>query len=255
MAVVRVSDEGSVRTITLDRPERLNALGREMREGLERAVADAAESDARVVVFEGAGRCFSAGADLKDAPAPEDSTWQQRRREAGRWGRLLDQLESLPQVTIASVHSHVVGGAVLLAVACDLRVAAPDVRFVIPELALGIPLTWGGVPRLVREIGMPRTRELVMTGHAVGAAQALAWGLAHRVGDREAETPKLAGELLAMPEAPLAITKDALRAYGRTVVALEGAWADPDLLQAARHEAESAEAARAYVERLRDRGR
>lgn len=253
VAIVRVADRGPVRTITLDRPDRLNALGREMREGLEAAVADAADSDARVVVLEGAGRAFSAGADLKDADDVADATWQQRRRASGRWGRLLDAIEGLPSVTVASLHGHVIGGAVLLAVACDLRVAAPDVRLRIPELALGIPLTWGGVPRLVREIGMPRTRELVLTGHVVGAAQALAWGLAHRVGDRETETKRLVDELLAMPEAPLAITKDALRAYGRTAVSLEAAWADPDLLDAARGQAESRQAALEYARRLAER--
>lgn len=252
MAFVRVEDDGGVRTITLDRPQRLNALGSELRGELESAVSQAADSDARVVVFQGAGRCFSAGADLKDAEALQP-TWQGRRRAAGRWGRLLDAIESLPQPTVASLHGHVIGGALLIAVSCDLRVAAPDVQMSIPELALGIPLTWGGVPRLVREIGMPRTRELVMTGHVVGAAQGLAWGLVHRAGDREVETRKLVDELLAMSEGPLGITKDALRAYGRTLVSHEGAWADADLLDAAFRQDERAQAAQTYIERLRDR--
>jgi enoyl-CoA hydratase/carnithine racemase len=249
MAVLRVSDDGLVRTLTLDRPERLNALGPQMREALENAVSETADSDARVVVLQGAGRCFSAGADLKDAE-PTQPTWQRRRRGAGRWGRLLDAIEALPQVTIASLHGHVIGGAVLIAMSCDMRVAAADVQLSIPELAIGIPLTWGGVPRLVREIGMPRTRELVLTGHVVGAAQALAWGLVHRVGDRESETRRLVDELLAMPEGPLAITKDALRAYGRSVVAHEGAWADADLLESSRSNEESRAAAAAYFERF-----
>jgi enoyl-CoA hydratase/carnithine racemase len=173
-----------------------------------------------------------------------------RRR---RWGRLLDAIEALPQVTIASLHGPVIGGAVLLAVACDLRVAAPDLHLSIPELALGIPLTWGGVPRLAREIGISRARELILTGHVVGAAQALAWGLVHRVGDRETGTKKLVEELLAMPEAPLAITKDALRAYGRTIVSHEASWADADLLESSRNNDESREAARAYFEKLQER--
>jgi len=245
MTLVTVEDEGHVRTITLDRPERLNALGPQVREALENAVTETANGDARVVVFQGAGRCFSAGADLKD-PEPEQETWQRRRRAAGRWGRLLGSIEALPQVTVASLHGHVIGGALLLAVACDLRVAAADVRLSIPELALGIPLTWGGVPRLVREIGMPRTRELILTGHVVGAAQALAWGLVHRVGDRDTETHKLVDELLAMPEGPLAITKDALRAYGRSVVSHEASWADADLLETSRSNEESRAAAADY---------
>jgi enoyl-CoA hydratase/carnithine racemase len=247
--MIRVSDDGPVRTITLDRPQRLNALGPQVRGALEDAVADTARSDARVVVLQGEGRCFSAGADLKD-PEPPQTTWQRRRRAAGRWGRLLDAIEALPQVTVASLHSHVIGGAVLLAVSCDMRVASPDVQLSIPELAIGIPLTWGGVPRLIREIGMPRARELVLTGHVVGAAQALAWGLVHRVGDRDAETRKLVDELLAMPEGPLAITKDSLRAYGQSVVAHEAAWADADLLDSSRGNDESRDAAAKYFERF-----
>jgi enoyl-CoA hydratase/carnithine racemase len=252
MAIVGIEDSGAVRTITLNRPERLNALGREMREALEAAVADAATSPARVVVLQGAGRVFSAGADLKDPDAlGAGASWVERRRAAGAWGRLLDAIEALPQVTVAGLHGHVIGGAALLAVACDLRVAAPDLALSIPELAIGIPLTWGGIPRLAREIGIARTRELVLTGRTVGADDALAWGLVHRVGDRDAETRTLVDELLAMPAGPAAVTKDAMRAYGRTIVSHEAAWADPDLLDAARRDPEGAEAANTYLERLR----
>jgi len=249
MPFVRASDAGRVRTITLDRPDRLNALGADVLGSLEEIVTSTASSDARIVVLNGAGRVFSAGADLKDTARPAGA-WQATRRELGRWHRLLDAIESLPQVTVASVHGAVIGGAVLLAVACDLRVAAHDAFFQIPELAIGIPLTWGGNPRLVREIGVPHARDLVFTGRRVGADEALAWGLVNRVGDDlESATRALVDELLAMPEAVLAMTKDAFRALGRTLVSHEAAWADPDLLGGARHEPESAEAARAYVER------
>jgi enoyl-CoA hydratase/carnithine racemase len=73
-----------------------------------------------------------------------------RRRASGRWQRLLDDLERLPQVTVARLQSHVIGGGALLAAACDLRVAADDLAVAIPEVAIGIPLTWAGLPRLVR---------------------------------------------------------------------------------------------------------
>lgn len=249
MAIVRVSDAGPVRTITLDRPERLNALGREMREALTDAVRDAAEADARVVVLRGAGRSFSAGADLKDLDAPPaDADYAQRRRASGRWGRLLEQIETLPQPTVAYLHGHAIGGAALLAVACDLRVAAPDLGLSIPELAIGIPLTWGGVPRLVREVGLPRARELVMTGRTLAADEALAWGLVQRIGEED-ELERVVSELLAMPPGPLAVTKDAFRAYGRTLVSLDAAWADPDLLDAARRDPGAAEAGAEYLRR------
>jgi enoyl-CoA hydratase/carnithine racemase len=254
MAVIEVREQDRVLTVTLNRPERLNALGREVREGLEAAVTQAAGSTARVVVLGGAGRAFSAGADLKDPDvASPDASWQQRRRASGRWGRLLDALEALPQVTVAALHGHVIGGAALLAAACDLRVAAPNVSIAIPEVAIGIPLTWAGIPRLVREIGVPRTRELVLTGRRLAAEEALGWGFVHRVGDLETEVERIVGELLAMPEAPLGMSKDALRAAAATVVSVEAAWADPDLLDASRREEESAQAGAEYLRRLGDK--
>lgn len=256
MPFVRIDDDGPLRTITLDRPDRLNALGPQLRDALAHAVADTADSDVRVVVLQGAGRVFSAGADLKESDAvPADATWQQRRRAAGRWQRLLDDIEELPQVTVASLHGAVVGGAALLATACDLRVAAADLAFTIPELHLGIPLTWGGIPRLVREVGLPRARELVLTGRTIGAEEALDWGLVHRVGDREDVTSAVVSELLAMPEAPLAMTKDAMRAYGRTLVSHDAAWADADLLSTSSPQPEARRAAVDYLDRLQQRSR
>src|SRR5207237_2290366 len=103
-------------------------------------------------------------ADLR-GPLPEVAPDPMSQRRAnGAWQRLLDDIEHLPQVTVAQLHGHVIGGAVLLAAACDFRVGADDPSVWIPELALGVRLPWAGIPRLAREIGLPRTRELVMTG-------------------------------------------------------------------------------------------
>lgn len=234
--VVRVaaSDDGRVWRLVLDRPQKLNALNEELRAQLQDALDRLAERpDVRVVVLAGAGRAFSAGADLADRPpsAPDALT---RRHASGRWHRLLDALERLPQVTVAALHGHVIGGGGLLAVSCDLRVAADDLSFSIPELAVGIPLTWAGLPRLAREIGLPRTRELVMTGRRVAADEAARIGLVHRVApaaELGAATDALVAELLAQPAAPLAMTVDALRALGRATSAADTAWADPDLLR------------------------
>jgi enoyl-CoA hydratase/carnithine racemase len=137
-------------------------------------------------------------------------------------------------VTVARLHGHVIGGAGLLAAACDLRVAADDLSYAIPEVAIGIPLTWAGLPRLAREIGLPRTRDLVMTGRQLGAGEAEAWGLVHRVvppAELDAAVDALVDALLAQPPAALAMTVDGLRALGRAVSAPDVAWADPDLLR------------------------
>lgn len=248
--VVRVapSDDGRVWRLVLDRPQKLNALNEELRAQLQDALDRLAERpDVRVVVLAGAGRAFSAGADLADRP-PRSPDALTRRHASGRWHRLLDALERLPQVTVAALHGHVIGGGGLLAVSCDLRIAADDLSFSIPELAVGIPLTWAGLPRLAREVGLPRTRELVMTGRRVGADEAARIGLVHRVApaaELGAATDALVAELLAQPAAPLAMTVDALRALGRATSAADTAWADPDLLRwSLRERSEPSEASR-----------
>src|SRR5205807_10471691 len=99
--------------------------------------------------------------------------------DAGR--QMAEAIESMRAVTIARVHGHCVGGAVVLVAACDLRVAAATTRFSIPEVDLGIPLAWGGIPRLVREIGPAVTKALVMTCRPFDAAEAHAIGFVNHV--------------------------------------------------------------------------
>lgn len=231
----RVEIDGAVARLVLDRPSKLNALSDQLRRELQAGIDDLAErADVRVVVLSGAGeRAFSAGADLDDRVESSPDVLV-RRRSSGAWQRLLEDLERLPQVTVARLHGHVIGGAFLLAAACDLRVASEDVALSIPELAIGIPLTWAGLPRLAREIGLPRTRELVMTGRKVGGVEAERWGLVHRlvgVDELDAAVEALVAELLAQPAVPLAMTVDALRALGRATSASDVSWADPDLLR------------------------
>jgi enoyl-CoA hydratase/carnithine racemase len=146
-----VLDEGRVVRLRLDRPERLNALD----DALRRALAEALRTledrpEVGVVLLEGAGRAFSAGADLTStASPPVEGDWVTRRHRTGTWQRVLEHLDRIPQATVARLHGHVVGGAALLAAACDIRIASHDVVLRIPELAIGIPLTWAGIPLLV----------------------------------------------------------------------------------------------------------
>jgi methylglutaconyl-CoA hydratase len=229
---VRVRVDGAVCHVELHRPEVRNALNEEVRAGLAAVAAEVADNPAvRVVALRGAGPAFSAGADLRERPAPAP-TWEARRRRAGAWQRVLDAWEALPQVTVAGVHGYAVGGACLLAAACDLRVAEEGAWFQIPELAIGIPLTWAGLPRLAREIGLSRVRDLVLTGRRVPASEAHAWGLVQRLapaGGLDETFEAVVAELLAAPAAPVAMTKEALTALGRGGPAA-AAWADADLL-------------------------
>ena len=252
---VRLEKADAVAHVWLARPEKLNALNLAVLRELT-SIVDELEDDLaiRVVVVRGEGRAFSAGADLS-AGAPAGSgktrTWAERRHLSGGWQRFLDRFEALSQITVAGLHGHCIGGAALIAASCDIRIADPSLQVRIPELAIGIPLTWGGNPRLVREIGLPLTRDLVMTGRVMLADEALRCGFVQRlVGEGEIDTgaTQLVEELLAMPDAPLRMTKAMMAAIGRERMGA-AAWADPDLLAWSGAEPEGLEAATRYLER------
>lgn len=248
---VTVTSQGPVTRLRLDRPEKLNALDESIRVGLASALDEVQDrTDVRVVVLEGAGRAFSAGADLTGGTYPTaDSDWASRRHAVGSWQRLLDQFGRIPQVTVARLHRHVIGGAALLAAACDIRVAATDTVVRIPELAIGIPLTWAGIPLLVREVGLPLTRDWVMTGRPVEGDELLRSGFVQRLvapDDLDAAVDACVDELVAMPAAPLAMTRAMTAALGRAHPAMVAGWADADLLQWSFREPEGRAAARDY---------
>ena len=152
---LEVSVAGPIGHLWLNRPERLNALSPAMLRELAAAARwfDGQEA-LRVVVVGGRGRAFSAGADLDGFPGLGDAGL----REAADAGRsMADALEAMRAVTIARLQGWCVGGGLVVAAACDLRIASAAARFSIPEVDLGIPLAWGGIPRLVREIGPARS--------------------------------------------------------------------------------------------------
>jgi enoyl-CoA hydratase/carnithine racemase len=256
---IRVSVDGPIGRLTLNRPERLNALGATMMREIRQAAGWFDErDDVRVVVVEGEGRAFCAGADLKDSPVagavPQEggASWA-ARREVGQIGlRMADAVEQMRAVTIAQVQGHAVGGGVVLMAACDLRVAAEDAVFSIPEVDLGIPLAWGGIPRLVREIGPALTKELVMTCRRFSPAEAKAAGFVNRVvpaEELEAEVAALASELAAKPSVPVIITKEHVNAVTRSMGAGLTSFADGDVLLGTVFDRDALAAASRYVER------
>jgi enoyl-CoA hydratase/carnithine racemase len=256
MTGLDVSQTGAVAHLTLSRPERLNALNDDIRRSMALALTELEDRpEVRVVVLDGAGEHFSAGADLKTG-AYEDirgADWATRRHRTGSWQRLLDQLGRIPQVTVARLHGHVIGGAALLAVACDIRVAADDVIVRIPELAIGIPLTWAGIPLLVREIGLPLTRDWVMTCRQVHAEELLRSGFAQRVvppSQLNNEITAVLDQLLAVPPGPLALTRSMTAALGRGHPAMAAGWGDADHQQWAFSEEEYRRAAATYMTRF-----
>jgi enoyl-CoA hydratase/carnithine racemase len=251
---LHVSVDGPRATLELARPSRLNALSPETLEELEAAARWFDEhGDLKVVVVSGQGRAFSAGADLTLFAAAEGENARHPRDVADAGRRMADALEAMRAVTVARIHGYCIGGGVVLAAACDLRVAADDAVFSIPEIDIGIPLAWGGIPRLVREVGPAMTRELVMTGRRFSPAEAHRLGFLNRVvpaAHLEAETEALVTELTAKAAAPLLATKRHVDAVTAGMVQTARSWADADGLLTAQRDPESRAAAAAYVERL-----
>jgi enoyl-CoA hydratase/carnithine racemase len=228
-----LSSAGPIRELWLNRPDKLNPLSVATLNELTAACAELnADPQVRVVVLGGQGRCFSAGADLAGFPRPTDAGAREAA-DAGR--RAADALEGLRAVTIARIQGWCVGGGVVLAAACDLRIAASSARFSIPEIDLGIPLAWGGIPRLVREIGPARTRELVMTCRPFDASEAHDAGFLNRVVDEDKlddEVKAMADAVASRPRLPIEATKRHVDAVTRAQVGLDRSWADADSLLA-----------------------
>jgi enoyl-CoA hydratase/carnithine racemase len=201
-----VSLDGPVATITLNRPEKLNALTLPMLSALDEALlAIDADPDVRVLVIKGSGpKAFSAGADVVAwsslAPLEMWRTWTRTGH------RVMDRLESLRQPTIAALNGMAYGGGLELALACDLRLAADHVKLGAPEVGIATVPGWGMTTRLATVVGPARAKQMILTGLPIDAARAAAWGLVSEVvpaGDLDAATDELAARIAA--QAPVAV--------------------------------------------------
>ncbi len=177
---VRVERRGSVGVLTLDRPERKNALSRHALRELGRLGAElVADPSVKVIVLTGGGsQVFCAGADLKER---QGFTNEDVRVQVGLYRTELRVLDKSPKPVVAALNGVALGGGLELALLCDLRVAAPHVKLGLPETTLGIIPGAGGTQRLPRIVGEARAKEMILLGRAIGAEQALAWGLVNRV--------------------------------------------------------------------------
>ena len=250
--------DGPRGALWLDRPDQLNPLSSTTLREIEAAARwlDGFE-DLKVVVVGGRGRAFSAGADV--SAFGDGSATERHPREAADDGwRMARALEELRAVTVARIHGWCVGGGVVVAAACDLRVAGRSARFSIPEVELGIPLAWGGIPRLVRELGPALTKELVMTCREFGPDEAKAAGFLNRVVDDDRlddDVASLVASLVAMPKLALLSTKAHTNSVTEAMVSTGRSWADADGLLAGLRDPEGRRSAAAYLERVRARRR
>ena len=244
-----VEVDGRIGRVTLNRPDKLNALSRQlMSEIVELGAWLKLREDIRVVILSGAGRSFSAGFDLNDFSSASAG---ESPRIAADLGRLAtNALTDVPQLTIPAVHGHCVGGGVVFVAACDLRVATTETTFIIPEVDLGIPLAWGGIPRLVREIGPALTKELVLTCRPFDAAEAKSIGFINRVvapEDLDTTVSELAENLASKTLYSLHSTKQQVNAVMEEIAGTGRSAGDADMLVYAMRDPESREATARYL--------
>ena len=219
---VRYEAAGQVATVTLDRPDKLNAMDRQMFGELAAAAADAAADPAvRAVVVTGAGRAFSSGLDVAEFAAMSDP--EAAQRVVADVQRAISAFELLPKPVVAAVNGLAFGGGLQLAIACDLRLASDRAEFASMEMRWAIVPDLGGTERLPRLVGLGRAKELIFTGRPVGADEAARIGLVNRVvpaADLATEVAELAGGLAAGPTLALGLAKQALNeAFERSTAA------------------------------------
>lgn len=210
-APVTIGWEDDVATITVNRPDRLNALDVETLHALRDAIETAEREEARCLVLTGAGdEAFVAGADIDHMV---DLSTEEAHEYAELGHSITDALESFPAPTLAAVNGFAFGGGCELALACDLRVASEGAVLGQTEIDLGIIPGWGGTQRLQRLVGDETARRLVFFGERVDAQQALDYGLVGEVVDHdrlEDRVAEMAAELAAKPRFALQAAKEAL---------------------------------------------
>ena len=249
---LRVEVDGRIGRLTLTQPAKLNPLGTVPLREIAEAARWFDTTTASIVIVTGEGRAFSSGFDLREfAGGDRDAPNAASSRDQADLGRLMaEAMDRMSALTIAAIKGPCVGGGVVLAGVCDLRIAADDTVFSIPEVDLGIPLAWGGIPRLVREIGPAFTRELVLTCRPFDAHEAKALGFVNRVvprADLESTVDELAGQLARKAPSVVRATKRQVNEALENVASTTGAWADADLLGAAMRDPEARQAARDYL--------
>jgi len=243
-----VEIEEGIGRLTLNQPEKLNPLGTNTLQEIVEATGWFDKRNVPVVIISGEGRAFSSGFDLREFinGNPEGLNGPAVGKQ------MADAIENMQAVAIAAVHGHCVGGGVVLVGACDLRIAATNTVFSIPEVDLGIPLAWGGIPRLVREIGPAMTRELVMTCRPFNAEEAKTIGFVNRVvtsEDLEEETLKLAKAIKKRPQSVIQTTKKQVQSAAEDLTSTQKEWIGEILISVAGLDQDAKESAQKYLEK------
>lgn len=179
--VLLVEKSDLIATITLNRPEAMNALSAELRLALGKAFREIQDDpEIRVAVLTGAGRAFCAGMDLKELASGAADATGEETGGAGQW-EMAEAIAAFEGPIIAAVNGHAITGGFELALACDLIIASTQAKFADTHARVGILPGWGLSQKLPRLIGIARAKEISFTGNTITAAQAYDWGLVNRV--------------------------------------------------------------------------
>ena len=247
---ILVADDGPIRTVTLNRPERRNAMTPEMQLELIAALEDTATSAARVLVLSGAGEAFCSGLDLSALQEMQDKTAIEYRAEAERVARLFLALHELPIPTVAAVNGPAIAGGTGLAMICDFTLATPKSKFGFTEVRIGF------VPAMVSaflalQLGHKRSMDLLLTGRVFDAEEAQRLGLVNEI----VQPGELALRVKALADTLLANSPQALRATKRLAAAQNRVWLSAAIVDAieisteARMTADFREGIRAFLEK------
>ncbi len=176
---VNWTEEAGVATVTINNPP-VNAISKTVRDDLSQCLDEIkADGSIRVVIITGAGRAFMAGADIKELPQFRSPETSAELRKAPH--KMMGAIEQMPQVTIAAINGLALGGGCEMALACDMRIASEDAQLGLPEIRLGLLPGGGGTQRLPRLVGKSIAKEMMFTGEAIGAQEALRIGLVNKI--------------------------------------------------------------------------
>ena len=215
--LIRIERREGVVEVALNRTDARNALNGELMEELtEAARLLRLRTDVRAVILTGTGTYFSAGADLSASEARRaQPSLLESRRAIMAGPDLCRAWEEIEAVTIAAIEGYCIGGAAALVLACDFRVMGEGAYLRLPEVPLGMNMSWRSLPRIVALAGPSRAKQFVMFGEALDAGRCLAWGMADEaVGKGEALTAarRWADKVAALPPIPIRMTKEAVNA-------------------------------------------
>ena len=220
---IQLAYDGGVATITLNRPEKRNAISFELIDDLLRAFDEVAKSDAIVLILTGAGKAFCSGLDLDNLKALLGKSPEENLKDSETMVRLFRSLYEFPKVTIAAVNGAAIAGGTGLALLCDFTLAVPEAKFGYTEVRIGF------VPAIVstfllRQVGEKQARDLLLTGRIFGAEEAARMGLVSEIVPGEnllARARELAALLMENSAASLRLTKQLLSDHGRAELDLQ----------------------------------